>query len=75
MVVLIVKKIIISTLFYLFLFLPYLNYASADHTLLHKLKSKSKSKNDIKGSTSANDSAKTPTLKKCKKKNCNFSCC
>ena len=62
------KKIIISTLFYLFLFLPYLNYVSADHTLLHKIKSKTKPKNDIKGSTSANDSAKTLALKKCKKK-------
>ena len=62
------KRILISTLFYLFLFLPYLNYASADHTLLHKIKSKTKPKNDIKGSTSANDSAKTLTLKKCKKK-------
>ena len=64
------KKIIISTFFYLFLFLflPYSNYVSADHTLLHSLKSKTKPKNDIKGSTSANDTAKTPTLKKCKKK-------
>jgi len=62
------KKILVSTIVYLFLFLPYLNYASADHTLLHKLKSKNKPKNDIKGSTSNNDKSKTPTLNKCTKK-------
>ena len=63
------KNIFISSLFYLFLFLPYLNYTNADHTLLHNLnQKKAKSKNEIQGSTSAKDTTKTPTLEKCKKK-------
>ena len=63
------KKILISILLYVLLFLPYYNFSNADHTLLHSLKQKkAKSKNDIQGSTSAKDSTKTPTLEKCKKK-------
>lgn len=63
------KKIFISSFFYLFLILPCFNYTNADHTLLHNLKQKNaKSKNDIKGSTSAKDASQTPTLEKCKKK-------